>query len=455
MQRKTLIITLSETSVARNILRTDFWLALKEQKDLRIVLLTTSDMVESFREEFGGPNILVESLLPQHSSFFEKVLAFFARNGMVTETNTLMQHRSYENGESKIKPWVKWCIGKLFGHVRPLRTLLRALELHISPTKEVADVFERHNPDLLFSTVCLNVDIDTPLLREARRREVYTVGMVRGWDNLTTYGILRILPDQFFAQNFFLAAQAVNLHDMLSARVSTVGTPFLDLYRREEYYQTREEYCVELGIDPSSRILLYAAIGDFLFPKEGEIAEVLESLIEMGSVPKNCIALFRAHPAFSSPLERIASLVHVRPERNAEYKTDVLHQWDMKLKHTVRLINTIRHAAVVITAGSTMMIEGAVLDRPVITVAFDGNSKERYWFSVARFHDMGTHIVDLLKTKGVRVAHSLEELGSQIRDYCANPSLDSEARKKIVERFAGPPDAGKRMAVALLGILKL
>lgn len=453
--QKTLIVTLPETVVARNILRTDFFPTLKEQKGLRIVLLTTPDMEAAFREEFRGENIFVESLFPQRPRLGEKILAFFARNGMVTGTNTLMQHRSYENGESKIHPWVKWCIGKLFERMRLLRTLLRALELRIPPTKEVVSVFDRHNPDLLFSTVCLNIDIDIPLLREARRRGVYTVGMVRGWDNLTTYGILRILPDQFFAQNPFLASQVIALHDMQPTRVSIVGTPFLDLYLQKEFYQTREEYCAELGIDPSSRILLYAAIGDFLFPKEGEIAEVLESLIETDMVPKNCIALFRAHPAFSSPMERMRSLVHVIPERSAEYKTDVLHQWDMKHKHTVHLINTIRHAAVVITAGSTMMIEGAVLDRPVITVAFDGRSKERYWFSIARFHDMATHIVNLIKTGGVRVAHSPEDLGSQIREYCANPTLDSEARKRLAERFAGPSGAGERMATGLLGILKL
>jgi hypothetical protein len=146
---------------------------------------------------------------------------------------------------------------------------------------------------------------------------------------------------------------------------------------------------------------------------------------------------------------------HVIPDRNADYNVGGLARWDMKLANTAHLVNSIRHASVLVTAGSTMMIESALLDRPTISVAFDGNTKERYWFSIARFHYQAAHIVNLLKTGGVKVSNTKEELTDMVNDYLLHPEHERAERKALAERFVGPfrGHAAKHLGERLLAQL--
>ena len=442
---KTIFITVAETSVLRNLLRTDFWDELIGA-GVRIVLVTTP-AVEPVVREFAQGKVIV-AVLPALPVFLkEKIIAFLARNGFMSSTQVIMQRRTKAAGESRVPLWLKHLLMRSIGSVPMLRALVRRADLSIEASGDVAALFARYAPSLVFGTVLTDAALDVPLLREAKRRKIQTVGMVRGWDNLTTYGLLRILPDIFFAQNDFLAEKVVSLHGMPKDKVVIVGTPFFDLYRRADLLVPREVYCTQVGIDPSDRIVLYGAIGDYLFPHEGELADVFESLVTSGALSQNTQVIFRAHPAFSSPLEYMHGLAHVQPDRNATYTDSVLQHWDMTTANTVHLINSIYHADVVVTAGSTLMIEAALLDKSIVSVAFDGRSKVPYWFSIARFHDRAVHIVDLLKTGGVRVAHSEHELAEWIRGYLDTPGLDAEGRVRLVARFAGPNigEAGRRM----------
>lgn len=451
---QTIFITIAESAVIRNLLRTEFWSTVRADPKCRIVLLAPPEFKEALHE-FSGEYVIVEPVGRSVVSRKESVLAFIARNGFVSGTNAIMQHRVYAQHETRIPPWIKSLIAFVVGALPFIRSVARAQELQISPSPDVAAVYKKYLPALVFSTVLMDTSLDVPILREARRRSIKTVGMVRGWDNLTTYGFLRVLPDVFLAQNDFLAEAAYRYHDVQKDCVEIVGTPYFDVYGRRDLLVSREEYFRHMQIDPAQRLVLYGAIGDYLFPKEGELADIFDSMISDGSLPANTTVIFRAHPAFTSPLERMKSLKHVIPNRSANYTGSNLQHWDMNTAQTVHLLNSIYHADAVVTAGSTLMIEAALLDRPVVTVAFDGNSIEPYWFSIARFHDKAVHILDLLRTGGVRVAHNKGELAAHITAYMQDASLDRAERRTLVERFAGPHrgKSGTYLGEQLLALL--
>ncbi len=418
--KKTLVITVCEGSVVRTLLRSAFWRELTAAPEARIVLVAPAGKVEEYKKEFGSGQVVVEGLPLYGMSRGEKFLSFLMRNGYYSGTNVIMQHRTYAIGESRLPPLPKQAVARILGVLPVARRLLRRLELRIAPSPAVAKLFDTYKPDLVCSTVLLDEPIDVPVMREARRRGVPTAGMVRSWDNLTTYGLLRVPPDRFFAYNEFMRERAVALHDLPARTVEVVGTPAFDADAHPERALNREEYCKRLGIDPAKRIILYAAVGDYIFRHEGEVADVFEKLIEEGKLPEDCVVVFRAHPAFTSPLERIAGMRHVVPESTPEP------------------VSSLCHAAVVVTAGSTMMLEAALFDKPVITVAFDGLTKEEYWFSIGRFHDHGVHILAALKVGAIAVAHSAEELAEAVCQGLAEPAARGAERAKLVERFVGP-----------------
>ena len=54
-----------------------------------------------------------------------------------------------------------------------------------------------------------------------------------------------------------------------------VGIPHYDLYLDQSLRQSREEFCAKLGLDPQKKILVYGAVGEWAFPREGEMGEVV------------------------------------------------------------------------------------------------------------------------------------------------------------------------------------
>lgn len=440
---KNIFITVGERSVLRNILHTSFFNTLKSAlSGIQIVLVVAPALEEECRKEFETHDVRIEVLARTPISSFERLCASMARNGLYTGTNDVMQRRAWYAGEGRVPPVVKRVFGKTIG--RATRGLVRRLELMIPPHQSIERLFLRYQPSMFFSTVITNPTTDIPLLREAKRRRIPVAGMVRSWDNLTSAGYLRFLPDIYFAQNEYLSQTAERLHGFPRTHTRVVGLPHYDWYKDSSLIVSREEFCKTAGLDPRKALLMYGAIGEFLFPREAQMAEVLERLIAAGSIQTPVQALFRPHPAFPMSLESMRSLQHVVAETG-------------DLSSLSHLINTLYHADVIITAGSTLMIDAPCFDKPVVTVAFDGLEKEANdWFSTARFYDHFTHIQVLIeKTKGVRITRSPAELATEINAYLTNPTRDKKERARIVSLFASPYDghAGERLAEGIVDFL--
>lgn len=441
--------------MVRNVLRTDFWPTItRESKSTQIVLVCERHRVFEYTKEFSRTQVVIEGLPPVQVTFFEQVISFLARNGLATGTNQVMQHRAFISRESRIPPLLKRAIGVLFGRFHLFQSCVRYLDSRIASSSVVKALFDRYKPDMVFSTTIINTSVDIPVIREAKRRCVHVVAMTRSWDNLTSLGFLRFLPDHFLTQNRFLKDVVTKFHYLPGTRVSVIGIPHYDLYAHKELIERREKLFARLKLDPSRKLILYAAIGDFLFEKEGEMASVLEELLESGKVRIPAQVIFRAHPSFRSPLERMGDLRWVRSDSGTEHSSVATDNREMTTRDMVHLINTLYHADVIVTAGSTMMIDAVMFDKPTITIAFDGKSSVPYWSSCARFYDHFTHIMELLKTGGVQLVKTPDELALRLNSYLANPSKDAEGRRLIRERFGDPMDgaSGKRLARVVLAM---
>lgn len=451
---KTIFITIPETNVTRNLLRGTFWKNLNEGRNFRIVLIATKDKRDDYRKEFAGPDIVVEGVPSNLASPAEKFTAFVARNAFKTDITTFNQMRRYRDGGSGLALILKrvlwhWVGGKF------LQKAIRKLELFHVTNPVLRDMFDLYKPDLVFSTLVIHPEMDIPILREAKRRGIQTIGMLRGMDNLTTHGFLRMVPDKFFLQNLYLKEQAIKWHHLDSNRLEVVGFPQNDWYFRKELIEPREAFLARLGIDPKKRVILYGAMGDYLFPKEGEVAEVFEELVENGSLPEDLVLIFRAHPGFYSPLEKIKKLKHVIPDRGARYKIEGRFQdWEMGEQEIAHLINSIVHSQMIICAGSTIALDAIALGKPAISVAFE-KTKTNYWLSARRFRHHYTHYQDLMATEGIAPADSPEELMRAIRAYLENPLKDAKGWVKAKERFLEPYDgkSGERVAGEIKNLL--
>jgi hypothetical protein len=451
---KTIFITARVPIIARYILRSGLLELLKKEPNFQVVLLVSQQFRDAYEKEFGAVAIIV-GLPPMPHSFFSRVLLFFSHIGLNIGTNTMIRMREYERGESSFfLTKIKGAITRAAHNSNILKKIVRRLELFISPPLELARAFDMYRPSLICATALLDDVFDIPVLREAKRRRIQTVALARNWDNFVTYGFSLLLPDWFLAQNEFLRETAVKFQAMPEERIRVIGFPLFDRYLKKEFLQTRESFCKELGIDPSKKIILYGAMGDFMFPYEGEIAEVFEELMEKGKISHPSVMIFRAHPAFVSPLEKMKTMKHVVPDKAHA------NRWSVgdpntdftDLKH---FINSLYHSDIVVTTASTVGMEATAFDRPVISVAFE-KTKISYWLSAKRFRDDFYHWVELMKCGGIRKADSPKEFADVINAYLANLRLDADGRECVRKRFVHPYDgkATERLAQLLVALAR-
>ena len=103
------------------------------------------------------------------------------------------------------------------------------------------------------------------------------------------------------------------------------------------------------------------------------------------------------------------------------------------------LTNTLWHADIIVTMYSTFFIEGAICDKPLIGIAFDGTQKNNFWNSAARFFEWD-HLAEIKPLGGIRLVHSNAELAEAISAYLQHPQYDHEGRARIVSQQCGFTD---------------
>jgi hypothetical protein len=116
------------------------------------------------------------------------------------------------------------------------------------------------------------------------------------------------------------------------------------------------------------------------------------------------------------------------------------------------LAHLLHHSAVNLNVASTVSLDAAALDVPVINLSFDGERQLEWIRSVRRFHSFH-HYRRLLAYGGIRVADSAEECAREVRAYLDDPGRDAEGRKRIVDGHCYRVDgqSARRIAEAVVG----
>lgn len=448
-----LFITVNDGSIARNILRSFVLEKMRAHPDIQVGLITHLEKVSAYEQEFGSRSVRIFGCPSRHMTLLERILSYLIRNGLRTKT-ILMDQRTHREGRYTAFI-IKRCITYLLGGSRIFHAFVRLLFLLRRPSPVMRELFLRERPDMLFSAD-VQAELDFDAIAAAQKFSVKIVGMVRSWDNLTARGgLVPYIPEKLLVWNPFLLRQAVKIQHIPKKVLQVVGIPHYDWYVNEAIIKSREGFLRQFGIDPSQKVILFAGEGKFHAPREVEVLEILSEKLEEGSIAdsKNIALIFRPHPAFSVDSANIKRLDNVIfDEHISGYTGEDRSSWEMGRDGIVHLVNSLYHADLVVTIASTMIIDAAAFNKPVISVAFDGKSEEPYWDSVKRYYRDYTHIIELSKAGGFKIVYTPEELIRSVNEYLQNPGLDKEGREKIFKEFIWKLDghSAERIVEAIL-----
>ena len=431
------LVSVPHGASAGNMLRTGLVQRLLDAaQDVEVVLLSPLVDDVAFVQEFRHPRVHFEPLPPHRPAGLEaRLMALIQASYVDSGITEAVQIRRQEAVAKKTMRFI-----------RAKRLLASALLPSIVRKESRYDVidrlvshagaeqlFIRYQPVLLVVSSPGLIFAEVPLLRTAVRRGVSSMAVDASWDNFTN----KVLParrvTRILVWNELMKQQAVQLHGYRPEQVVVTGPPHWDLYFRARG-STREMFFRRIGADPSRKLVTLTTSPFELYPHFDHVLRVLIDAMTRGRYPYPCQILVRVHPR--DRLDRYKEFLdtpHViveKPFRPTVRAGDGLSV-DITADSQQHLADTLRYSDVVVQVASTIAIEAAIFDTPVVNVSFDGETPAE-WIRSARRYLRFTHFVNVTRHGAVKLADSPAQMIDAVAEYLRDPSIDAEGRRRVV-----------------------
>lgn len=467
---KTIFLSLSSTGAYRNLfffpesVFAQMKARLRQDHDTRVVVIIPL----SFRNKYGSllgtdadlkDRVIIEiAVVPTKKNFFQQIFYFFSSYLIFTGTTKIMATMGARpdeppaGGRWYLAP-LKSAIARSLGRsVWVKRVLVPRLWQLFFPERPFSPLFEKYHPDLVFAPHLYGW-FDTMLIGEAKRRGVRTLGMPAGWDHLDKY-FLPLHTDRLLAPSEQVRRMAIEYQAYRAEQIVIVGFSYFDFVSRKEYLLSRSEVLARLGFPAGARYALYVS-GSSYCPDEPDIIEKILAWADAGAF--GCDLYLVVRP-YQGGRKQDKQFDMQKFNRFAAHPRAVFYRQEFwgDMKRTEYFLNILAHADVVMGVYTTMLVEAAVLDRPLAAPAFDGYHTRPYHRSIRRFQEFD-HFREVLASGAVRTARSFDDLFAILRRYLENPAADAEKRQVLRDRVCYRLDgrASERIVAELFADLPL
>lgn len=451
-EQKTIIVPLMQGMQARNFLRTRV-AGLLADAGTRIVIVAPEYKVEYYRRTITIPSVVVEAMPEMPERGVAGKIKNIALNLLDSPTTRWWIGIRHAHSPKRMMYWRELATSR-FGRFAFLRQLARWLfSKTIDPSPFYA-LFERYKPDAVVLTDMYSKP-DIYLFYAARHFGVPDVCFVRSWDNITSKGTCLIAPSNLIVPNELVRQEAIAILGVPGPNITIAGLPHFDYYSGYVPRTDRGTFLRNLGIDEHARYILFSEASGSYQPIIDELLEIVDSAIASGALPSDVRILFRFSPSHSQERNKTFQserIIFDRPGKHFEGAgSDV---WEFTEEDMHYMADSIVHASVVLNFASTVTVDAAALDRPVINIAFDGYAPKETPFSLRTIYRV-QHFKSVLASGGTVLAKSPDDFIAAINRYLENPAADKEGRMRMVREQCYRLDgkSSDRIARSILSIL--
>ncbi|MBX3036876.1 MAG: hypothetical protein KF758_08170 [Anaerolineales bacterium] len=448
---------------------------------IEIIVLTDDETKDKIASRFNRQGITFEGLrLKQANEYAKKVqpriqwlLGYLRRVGGSRRINTeAMDSHIWEvwaenSWKFRLGIWIPSALMiLLLRNFSWARKLLVKIQNRFTPNI-YSDLFDKYKPDLVIASTP-GWRMDRYLLRESAKRGIPNMTVIVGWDNSSSYNISGADVQYATCWSQLQKDELVYGSDWKPENVNIGGIPSYDGYFRKQWLMPQDEYFKLHKLDPNRKLISYASSFVHFAPNFPNI-EALAKLVSSDSLVEPSQLLIRLHPShfqdkpkiFADERAQVFELekkyphVHVVQPVALGGSLGYYGGEDMDEKSSM-----MAYSDVVVTVYSTMLVETAVHDTPMIAATIDvpggWNKKNKFSLSLKEIGNWPTH-KRFREAKAGRVATNLTELKEALNLYLKDKTLDSSERKKFIQDEITFTDAssGKRTAEYILKILNM
>ncbi|MFA5998228.1 MAG: CDP-glycerol glycerophosphotransferase family protein [Candidatus Paceibacterota bacterium] len=429
---KNVFFAMFEGVESKNILRTGIVKkVLASDSSTRAVLfMKNKERAEYYAKEFSDPRIIYEVIDAGNLGFADRIFSFLKFKFLQTETTDLRAKMIREE-RGVVYYYYSLVLHRILARSFFV-SLFRWLDLILVRNISFDSYFERYNPTLIL-LANLFEDHETNFLRAAKKYSVFSVGLINSWDRVTARCVLRVLPDKLIVFNSTVKKEVIETNYVEPADIFISGLPQYDYYF-SPIRVARKDFLRKLGLEDDERIVFYSPIGGMFSNSDWEMIDLLYSMNSEGKFGEK-VKIFVSFPPNDFIKEEE---LRKRPWLPYQYigtrfssvrSTD----WDIKGEELEDLKNLLFHASIVLCYASSLSIDAAIFDKPIININFEIKDNESLSKSPTAFYKM-THYEKALHAGGIRLVNNESELIEWIRRYLEDPSVDRDGRKRLVER---------------------
>ncbi len=451
---KTILVTAYHGWVFRNLLGSSSLKRVHDVTGAHVVVCVPSDKVSFTSSTYGAEWLTVVSfdvdaiIATRYNKFWHR-LAFLIQNSQYVRDQRLERCEGRGGLMARGNYLLVNGLAAFLSRIPAIAHVYRFLDGIFSPRGVVDNLLQAYKPDLVLVGDLFG-EADVLFLRNAKKHGIRTAGMVRSWDNTTTKGILRNIPDRIIANSVTIQRELRVFHRVSEARVSVVGLPQFDSWISGPTL-SRDVFFSQMGINPSKRLILFAPAGDVLSDTDWQVCQLLKDAIAHARLPDDIVILVRNHPQHPADFTRFIPDEHFIMENpgtrtlQGNYKGATLNP-----SENDHLRNSIFYSEIVMYVATSIGLDATVYDKPQIIVSFDGWETRPYVRSVNRYNreDCLGRMVD---SGGTKVVESFGELVRALNVYLQDPSLDHSGRIQAMRDHMHALDgkASERIADAI------
>lgn len=453
---KTIILGISRGLVCRNILRTGVLDALLAHEDVRVVLAfpkRNAGVPDDLRQEFSHPRIHIEAVdEPSYPFWIARIWMPIVNNLVYSDSTDLLASR----GSAKVKSVPTWWYPfhrRLFRWLSTkayLKRWARWIDLRCFTFHGYDHLMAKYTPSMVFVGALLS-KMDIGLLKFAAQHNIPSCGMQKGWDNLQRV-LIRTVPSVLLVQNPIMIDAAKTVQLIPETQIRLVGFSQFDLYTKKEELPDRAEFFRGLGVDPDTRAFLFGSEGLWT-PQDERIIEQLLERRGRGAFPFPTVFIVRPHFSDISKkrYDRFKGTEGVIVDDAFRWGTYFPDYWDPTKADMRQFATMLRHVSAVICFASTLSLDGACMDTPLINVGYGAAFRPDGTDITGNLYRMD-HYLPVMESGAVEIAWTEEALHAAIVRAAHDPSYRSDGRRLLRERMCGPLDgqSSSRIADALL-----
>jgi hypothetical protein len=310
------------------------------------------------------------------------------------------------------------------------------LDLGINKDSRLADIIQTFNPLFYFATHATSY-FEECILRNALAAHIPCIFMILSWDHLSSKILLNRKFNSVLVWNNHTKEEILQTYPGYQPeQVKVVGIPQYDLYA-EKPSINYEEWCRKYAMDNTRRTILFSTMPQSRHEQQHIILEeILKAIVDGKKLPSDLQVLIKCHPfdnfkGYDALLKRYPVGIHRSNLGDMQSQED----WVPSPHEMEASRDALYFCSVNINIFSTVTIEAAYFDKPVVHIAFDPDPVKGR-IPCQEYYNWD-HFKPIVQKGSSIMVHNYEELFDGIRQSLFEPDRLASQRKDLVDCYIG------------------